>query len=168
MAVPARATEKSVTTGDSGELREMHSHKSCGYAACQEPWVASVGNEDLCCDHFVLRSYEFLQQIDAERSSNEGNLHKSAALKSLINNCLQGALDVSLRSKTLNNLQKARLLDIMLWAGEYIHRSEAGQITGRGSSSENRLGAARLRQRSPYQKPQIKSSSTMPSETDSF
>jgi hypothetical protein len=152
MALPARANEKSVTTGDSGGLRAMHVDKPCGYATCQEPGIASVGDEDLCCDHFVLRCYEFLQQIDAEHSGNDNDCLSAPDLKSSINNCLQGALDVSLRSASLNNLQKARLLDIMLWAGEYAHRS--------GSS---------LSRRPPYQKPQIKSGSTLPPEsTDSF
>lgn len=162
MAVPARAAEKSVVTAESGELREMRVHKSCGYAACQEPGIASVGDENLCCDHFVMRCYEFLHQIDVERSGKNSDFHRSSALKSSINNCLQGALDVSLRSATLNNLQKARLLDIMLWAGEYIHRCGSGRFSGR-NSSENDFGKKMAGPRSAYQKPQIKSSTTLPS-----
>jgi hypothetical protein len=167
MAVPARANEKSVTTGDSGDFRAMHLHKPCGYAACQEPGLASVGNEDLCCDHFVLRCYEFLQQIDAEPSRNDKDCLPSRDLKSAINSCLQGALDVSLRSASLNNLQKARLLDIMLWAGEYIHRSGSSRFSDR-NLSEAHFVTQSSSQRSSYQKPQIKSRTTLPPEsTDS-
>jgi hypothetical protein len=161
MAVPARANEKSVTTGDSGELRAMHLHKPCGYAACQEPGIASVGDEDLCCDHFLVRCYEFLQHIDAEQSGNGNGCHPSPTLKSAINSCLQGALDVSLRSASLNNLQKARLLDIMLWAGEYMHRSGANRFS---NSSEGHFGTQSISQRHHFQKPQIKSRTTPPPE----
>jgi len=88
----------------------------------------------------------------------------TADLKSAINSCLQGALDVSLRSASLNNLQKARLLDIMLWAGEYIHRSESGRFSSR-SSLENHLIRQSPSRRSAYQKPQIKSCTTLPPES---
>jgi len=158
MGVPARATDKSVATGDSGELREMHLHKSCGYAACQEPGIASVGDENLCCDHFVLRSYELLQRIDAERAKNDSSFRQSTALKSSVNSCLQGALDVSLRSAALNNLQKARLLDIMLWAGEYIHSAEPRRPGGlhlAGGATSN------PEERAPYQKPEVRSRTTL-------
>lgn len=155
MAVPARATEKSATTGDSGELREMHLHKPCGYAHCEELGIASLGDEDLCCDHFVLRSYEFLHRIDAERSGNSGDVRQSAAMMDSANSCLQGALEVSLRATSLNNLQKARLLDIMLWAGEHIHRAEL-QLFSSPNSLESKFAAQGDARRSAYQKPQVK------------
>jgi len=137
MAVPVRATQESVTTVKPGELRAMRIHKSCRHANCQELGITSIGDEDLCCDHFVLRSYEFLERVDAQRSRSESESRLSPQLRSSVNSCLEGALEVSLRSASLNNLQKARLLDIMLWAGEYIHRGEARRFQGAHSSKEN-------------------------------
>ena len=159
MAVPARATEKSVTTGDSGELREMHRQKPCGYAHCEELGIDSLGDEALCCDHFVLRSYESLQRMDGERSGSGGDVRQAAALMDSANNCLQGALEASLRSTTLNNLQKARLLDIMLWAGEYIHRAESQLFSG-PSLLESRFSTQSSASRPVYQKPQVKTRNT--------
>ena len=154
MAVPARATNKTVFTGDSGESRAMHLHKPCGYADCQEHGIAALGDEDLCCDHFVLRCYEFLQQIDTGRTRGKNDVDSSLDLMGSVNSCLQGALDVSLRSASLSNLQKARLLDIMLWAGEYIHRAE-----------ERRFGENGVKQnpgqRALYEKPQIRTTTTL-------
>jgi len=154
MAVPVSAAEKTVFTGDSGESRAMHLHKPCGYADCQEHGIASLGDEDLCCDHFVLRCYELLQQIDAGRTRGRSDVDGSSDLMRSVNSCLQGALEVSLRSDSLSNLQKSRLLDIMLWAGEYIHRAE-----------EHRFSEQNLResstQRARYQKPQVKTSTTL-------
>jgi len=154
MAVPARATEKTVFTGDRGESREMHLHKPCGYVDCQEHGIASVGDEDLCCDHYVLRCYEFLQQIDAGRSRGRNDVDGSPDLMGSVNSCLQGALEVSLRSASLSNLQKARLLDIMLWAGEYIHRAEERRF------SENAV-KQNPGQRAVYQKSQIRTTTTL-------
>ena len=125
MAVPVRAFGDPTTTGDLGELRAMPVHKPCHFASCQELAITAIGNEDFCCDHFVLRCYEFLEQIDAERAKNGSNPMQSAALKGSVNSCLQGALEVSLKSASLSNLQTARLLDLMLWAGAYVHQNDA-------------------------------------------
>lgn len=158
MAVPGRAVEKTVFTGDSGESRAMHLHKSCGYIDCQEHGIASLGDEDLCCDHFVLRCYDLLQQIDGGRKRGESEIECSSALMEPINNCLQGALDVSLRSASLNNLQKARLLDIMLWAGEFLYKAEERRFT---KNRQEDFPAQGPEQRSPYQKPLVKSRTTL-------
>lgn len=158
MAAPARATNKTVFTGDSGESRAMHLHKSCGYADCQEHGIAALGDEDLCCDHFVLRCYEFLHELDGARLRGEGQVNSSSDATSSINRCLQGALDVSLRSASLSNLQKARLLDIMLWAGEYMNRAEAQRATGYFSRE---VALPSVGKRAPYQKPLIKSRTTL-------
>src|SRR5215471_18262929 len=105
MAVPVRVLEKKETIGNLGEQRAMHLHKPCRYAACLEHGITSLGDEDLCCDHFVLRCYEFLEQVDAERAKHKSEHFFTTALRSSVNSCLQGALEVSLRSESLNNLQ---------------------------------------------------------------
>jgi hypothetical protein len=155
MAVPVRERQKTAAIGDSGELRAMPVHKRCRYAACQELGITAVGDEDLCCDHFVLRCYEFLEQIDAERAKNGTDMFHSANLRSAVNGCLQGALEVSLKSDTLDNLQKARLLDIMLWAGEYVHRADAHRAGGTGYAAA-KLRSNEIGQRALYQMPRIK------------
>jgi hypothetical protein len=39
-------------------------------------------------------------------------------MRAFIEECSRKALDVSLQSENLTNLQRGRLLDILLWAGE--------------------------------------------------
>jgi hypothetical protein len=134
----------------------MHLHKPCRYIACLEHGVTAFGDEDLCCDHFVLRSYEFLEQIDSERRKSNNDSCFATNLKESMNECLRGALEVSLKCEALSNLQKARLLDIMLWAGEFIHRTDAGRFGGNGlcvgGVNESSTG-----KRAAYAKPELKS-----------
>jgi hypothetical protein len=156
MAVPVREREKQETIGDSGDIRAMHLHKPCRYAACPERGVTALGDEDLCCDHFVLRSYEFLEQIDAERSKSCNDFLVATNLKESVNKCLHGALEVSLRADSLSNLQKARLLDIMLWAGEFIHRMDAG-VPGSGGLCVSGVNRSSTGKRAAYTKPEVKS-----------
>jgi len=155
MAVPVRGRQEQQTTGDSGDLRAMHLHKPCRYAGCLERGTTALGDEDLCCDHFVLRCYEFLQQIDAERGKSSNDFLFTADLKNSVNYCLHGALEISLRSESLSNLQKARLLDIMLWAGEFIHRADAARFGARGLCVSGVYAAPRG-QRAAYVKPDVK------------
>jgi hypothetical protein len=159
MAVPVRAMEDPKVVSDLGELRAMPVHKSCCFASCQEPGITAIGDEDLCCDHFLVRCYEFLEQIDAETAKNSSNPTQTAALKSSVNNCLRGALEVSLKSAALSNLQKARLLDVMLWAGEFVHRSDA-HFAPASAISAARLGIAPP-ERASYEKPQVKPRTTL-------
>lgn len=155
MAVPVRAPEKKETTGELGDQRAMHLHKPCRYAACLEHGITTLGDEDLCCDHFVLRCYEFLEQVDTERAKRAGEDIYTTALKNAVNGCLQGALEISLRSESLNNLQKARLLDIMLWAGEFIHRSDSAR-TGSARLVSGYAGTKEGQARSAYAPPQVR------------
>ena len=155
MAVPVRGREKQKNI-EPGELRAMHHHKPCRYAACVGPGVTALGDEDLCCDHFVLRSYEFLEQIDAERAKSRNDFLFTTRLKESVNECLHRALAVSLRSKSLSNLQKARLLDIMLWAGEFIHRADANRLGGEGLCVSG-VNQGCTGKRAAYAKPEVKS-----------
>ena len=160
MAVPVRRREKQETIGDSGDLRAMHVHKPCRYAACLEHGITAIGDEDLCCDHFVLRCYEFLQQIDGERLKSRNDFLCTTSLKDSVNNCLHGALEISLRSDALSNLQKARLLDIMLWAGEFIHRADAARF-GAVKMCVSGVNQAARGERAPYVKPEVKSRTSL-------
>ena len=160
MAVPVRGRRGQETTGDSGDLRAMHRHKPCRYAACLEYGASTLGDEDLCCDHFVLRCYEFLEQIDAERGKSSNDFLFTTNLKDSVNNCLHGALEISLRSESLTNLQKARLLDIMLWAGEFIHRADAARFGARGLCVSG-VNEASSGQRAAYVKPEVKTRTSL-------
>ena len=145
MAAPVRTKEILGTAGDMGELRAMLADKRCSYVACPELGITALGSEDLCCDHFVLRCYEFLEQVDAERAKGIGGITDRANLKGAVDSCLHGALEVSMKVTSLNNLQKARLLDIMLWAGEHSNRTYSGR--GAGEGSRNRYERPQLRTR---------------------
>ncbi len=158
MAVPVRAIEGPKVSGDLGELRAMPVHKPCCFVSCQEPGITAIGDEDLCCDHFVVRCYEFLEQIDAERAANNSTPTYTTALKRSVNSCLQGALEVSLKSAALSNLQKARLLDIMLWAGEFVHQGDTHLAPGHGIFPA-RLGLAPAEP--SVKEPQLKTRTTL-------
>ena len=52
-----------------------------------------------------------------------------AAIRAFIEECSRKALDISLHSENLTNLQRGRLLDILLWAGELFVLLRAPRVS---------------------------------------
>lgn len=70
-------------------------------------------------NHFVSRCYEDLDRLDP-RGRAAVSFAERLALKAFVEECSRRALEVSLGCQNLDNLQRGRLLDILLWAGEII------------------------------------------------
>jgi hypothetical protein len=87
---------------------------------CASAAVTSFGQQDLCLNHFVSRCYEGLDRLDPRGRRSEGSPAERTALKAFVEECSRRALEVSLSCQNMDNLQRGRLLDILLWAGELI------------------------------------------------
>jgi hypothetical protein len=94
--------------------------KRCVANGCGDAAVTSFWQQDLCLNHFVSRCYEDLDRLDP-RGRRSGESHaERRALKAFVEECSRRALEVSLSCQNIDNLQRGRLLDILLWAGEMI------------------------------------------------
>jgi hypothetical protein len=91
------------------------SGKSCSRIACSAPVITSLGPEGFCFDHFCSRCYELLEQADRGLVSEHDGL---AGAVCALEECARRALEISLKDAALNNLDRARLLDIVLWSGD--------------------------------------------------
>ncbi|MGC0773102.1 MAG: hypothetical protein WB543_09215 [Candidatus Acidiferrum sp.] len=80
--------------------------------------MASLAQQDFCLNHFIDLCYENLQRIDP-RAQKIGRVPLDLPnLRAFIEECSRRALDVALHCEDIDNLQRGRLLDILLWAGE--------------------------------------------------
>ncbi len=95
-------------------------NKRCMVNCCADAAVTSFGLQDLCLNHFLSRCYEGLDRLDPRGRRSGGSDAERSALKAFVDECSRRALEVSLSCQNLDNLQRARLLDILLWAGELI------------------------------------------------
>ena len=102
-----------------GNIR-MQISAACSSPGCSRPVVTVFRHESLCLEHFCSKTYEFLDSIDLHRRSNTSlpactpeQLHKA-------DECARKALDICLSKMILNNLDRARLLDILLWSGDIV------------------------------------------------
>lgn len=94
--------------------------KQCVVSGCAGAAVTAFAQQDLCLDHFVSRCYEGLDRLDPRGRQSGGSYAESTALKAFVEECSRRALEVSLSCQNMDNLQRGRLLDILLWAGELI------------------------------------------------
>ncbi len=101
-----------------GAISAMFEDKICAVDFCEGAAVASLAQQDFCLNHFIDLCYENLQRIDP-RGQKAGRLPLDLpSLRSFVEECSARTLHVALHCEDISNLQRGRLLDILLWAGE--------------------------------------------------
>jgi hypothetical protein len=92
--------------------------QECKVNCCAEPAVITLESRDLCLDHFLGSCYERLDKLEPKlrrRSLEEPEIPAAAAF---LLECSNRALFISLRHKPLSNLDRSRLLNILLLSGD--------------------------------------------------
>ena len=116
--------------------------------SCKNAAAASLAQQDLCLNHFLSRCYEDLDRLDPRRPGARLEGVDLALTRTFVEECSREALDVSLQCQNITNLQRGRLLDILLWAGELFVLSRtswlgfADSIFPRIRQSAKRLGVS--------------------------
>lgn len=115
------------------DLTNGHSagaNDTCGVAGCSTAKVATLDNQSLCLDHFFTKCYDTLECFDRRRGESSRKLAKDSQsvngeqVRAFLQACSGQALNVSLQCTDMTNLQRARLLDVLLWAGELSEISD--------------------------------------------
>jgi hypothetical protein len=121
----------------------MLGKRNCRVRSCGGAAITSLDRQALCLNHFLLRCYERLEGLDPRGRKFSAEPIDLASMRDFIEECSRKALDVSLQSEDLSNLQRGRLLDILLWAGELFLLLRAPRLTLAQSiaSSEDQLAA---------------------------
>ena len=96
----------------------MRNAESCYRSDCSRPVVVTFRAEALCLDHFCTRCYEFLDGIDRRQPLNQAAPDSAVEHVLIADECARRALDICMSAPILNNLERARLLDILLWCGD--------------------------------------------------
>jgi hypothetical protein len=102
----------------SGAMSKMVEARICAVDFCEGAGVASLAQQDFCVNHFIELCYENLQRIDPRTQKGDRLALDLPTLRAFVEECSNRALEVALRCDDIDNLQRGRLLDILLWAGE--------------------------------------------------
>jgi hypothetical protein len=121
----------------------MLGKRNCKVGSCSGSAITTLDRQALCLNHFLSRCYEKLERVDPRGRKFTAEPVDLASMRAFVEECSRKALDVSLQSQNLSNLQRGRLLDILLWAGELFLLLRAPRLTLAQSiaSSEDQLAA---------------------------
>jgi len=101
-----------------GAMGPMSRKRSCSAISCSSASVVSLDQQDFCLNHFLNHCYQRLEAVDPRSRRLPSTSGSLVSMRAFIEECSRRALDISLHSENLSNLQRGRLLDILLWAGE--------------------------------------------------
>ncbi len=126
-----------------GEMVAMLEKRNCRMGSCSRAAITTLDHQAFCLNHFLLRCYEKLEGFDPRGRKFSAEPVDLVSMRAFIEECSRKALDVSLQSENLSNLQRGRLLDILLWAGELflLLRAPRLSLVQSIASSEGSLAA---------------------------
>jgi len=91
---------------------------SCEVQNCEQPAICSLEGRALCREHFISGCYELIE--DYQRQMQEQAFREATAesLRSFLLSCTRQAIDLAQSLDNLQNLERARLLDILMRASD--------------------------------------------------
>jgi hypothetical protein len=117
----------------------------CSMAGCSQTQAATLDGKNLCREHFISVSYARLDQYDQLRRGPGLTAINTEAVRRFVHECTRTADEIEHAAKDLDNLDRAKLLHIILTAselGRHLRRSprKAASIPVRLTSEK--LGGA--------------------------
>jgi hypothetical protein len=143
--MPVRTKEMAMTADNPpvrAEKASMRNPESCQRGGCSRPIITTFRQEALCLDHFCSRSYEILHALDQHSQVHATARPAAAEQLQIADECARRTLDICMSKMLLNNLERARLLDILLWCGDVVSvknvLSSRAELRGRYEKSNLR------------------------------
>jgi hypothetical protein len=108
-------------------MHTQHSKVSCGENSCGSPAIISFAQQDLCLEHFVTHCYRRLDGLERVVRSPLLEPPRVPKVRALLEECSSQMLLICFRHASLTNVDRSRLLDIVLQCGElqFMLRNQA-------------------------------------------
>jgi hypothetical protein len=90
----------------------------CTTEACEETGAVVLAGQPLCLGHFLQGCYERLERFDPVVRGKSRNRAGTEGAPNVLEDLVKQVLIVCLQRENLSNMDRSRLLDILLWAGE--------------------------------------------------
>lgn len=120
----ARAGREPISN-ETGKSRLLAGTQGCQVDCCEFPALVTLGQVPLCLKHFIVRCYEWLDDLEPQiqgRAFEQTDLRRA---QSMVEECSGRALLISLRCESLSNLDRSRLLDILLLSSDLLFQLRA-------------------------------------------
>ena len=93
-------------------------NSECRTSHCAESAVITLAGQDLCLDHFLACCYERLDRLEPMVRSRSLEAAEILAAGAFLKECSNLSLLICLRHEHLSNLDRSRLLNILLLSGD--------------------------------------------------
>jgi hypothetical protein len=100
------------------DLLGIDTQNRCGMERCDDAAVASVDHRALCFKHFLEYSYQCLEVISAQIHDPQFHNRQAEATGRFLEDCMRNAADIACVVTAPTNLERARVMDVLLWASE--------------------------------------------------
>jgi hypothetical protein len=123
----------------------MTSAELCRVEDCHEPAVASLDGEAHCRGHFIFSCYKRLDRYDDLRRGPGLSVSDAEEVRRFVHECTRQADEIEHGAQDLDNLDRAKLLHIILSASElgcYLRRSPRKVASIAVRLSSEKLGGA--------------------------
>jgi hypothetical protein len=104
----------------------MWKTEHCSVAGCEQAVVSSLEGEALCRSHFISVSYTRLERHEELRKGHGLSVTDAESMRRYIHECSRQADEIEHETEDLDNLERAKLLHIILSAselGRHLRRS---------------------------------------------
>jgi hypothetical protein len=102
----------------------------CSTKECSQTGAAALDGQALCQEHFILASYRFLDDAAVQLRHTAHKGPATAALARRLDDCVRATTRLAMAVAEPNNLSRARLIDILLWAAELLKQVRRGPRAG--------------------------------------
>jgi hypothetical protein len=123
----------------------MTNAEKCKVESCDLAFAASLDGEALCRQHFISTCYQRLDQYDEIRKGPGLSATNTESVRRFVHECTRIADEMEHMAQDLDNLDRAKLLHIILSAselGRHLRRSPRKVATIAVHLSSERLGGA--------------------------
>jgi hypothetical protein len=90
----------------------------CSMEGCAEAAVTSVDHRAFCYKHFLDYSYQCLEVISTQMHDPQFHNRQAESTGRFLEECMRNAADIACVVTAPTNLERARVLDVLLWASE--------------------------------------------------
>ena len=96
----------------------MSESGSCSAPNCRELAISTLEGRALCREHFITTCYDLIEQYLRQMQENVFREATAESLRNFLLSCTRQAIDLAHGLDDLENLERARLLDILMRASE--------------------------------------------------
>jgi len=100
--------------------------KCCTADGCAKAAVASLDERRVCRAHFVAGAYRRLESIAAQIQEPHFHTQHGDLASRFLEGCMRETTNIACAPELPDNLERAQLLDILLWASELYGRLRRG------------------------------------------